>query len=85
MSGWIIPAPLAIPPMVTVVPLIWRRMAEVLANASVVRMASAADAPSALSAAGNMGMPPRSASIGSGIPITPVLATRTNSSAMPSA
>src|SRR2546425_12367111 len=73
------------PPMVTSAPPSSTCAAAVFGNASVVTMASAASAPPCgPSARITSGIPLRTAPIGSGTPITPVLATSTNSSAMPS-
>ncbi|GBD28750.1 hypothetical protein HRbin31_00771 [bacterium HR31] len=75
--GWIIPAPLAIPPTVTCAPPTVVTAAEVLGKASVVRMASAAWSPDRDSDRAARGIPRRNASMGSGTPMTPVDATST--------
>src|SRR3990172_6765693 len=85
MRGWIIPAPLAMPPSVTACPPISIWTAPVLGNASVVRIASAACSPCGPSDAASAGIPLRSRSLGSGTPIPPVLATSTRAREMPRA
>jgi hypothetical protein len=80
-SGWIIPAPFAIPPTVNPVPA----ASACFGPLSVVRMATAASsAPSAESAATPRGSPARTLFIGKGAPISPVERTRTSSVSNPS-
>ena len=85
-SGRIIPAPLPITPMRTSPPLSAQVTMLVLAHASVVRIASAAAAPPVPeSSPAACAMPRSTASIGRGLPITPVEQTTTSPAEMPSA
>ena len=86
--GWIMPEPLHIPPMVTVVPFMSICTATCLFFVSVVIMAFAASVPFSglLPKSGAIAFTPAAIlSIGSCFPITPVDATRTPSSDTPSA
>ena len=85
--GCIIPEPLHIPPICTIVPSISNSTATCFDLVSVVIIASAARAASAAvspSCPGSLSIPFPIISIGSCFPITPVLATRTASSSIPS-
>ena len=86
--GWIMPLPLAMPPTVTVFPESSTVTAACLEWVSVVMMASAASRPASSvseSAPASAFTPSVIRSMGSCIPITPVDATRTESSGIPSA
>ena len=86
MSGAIMPAPLATPPIVTSPPASSTVSASILVRVSVVRIASAARSPpSAPSSAAAWSMPARTLGIGKGTPMTPVDATRTCSESISSA
>ena len=86
MSGAIMPAPLAIPLMVTVVPSIFAWAVATLGNVSVVMMAFAASRKrpgAALSA--RRCITPSKRCAGSGSPITPVEARKTSAGLQPAA
>ena len=73
MLGWIIPAPLAMPPIVTLRPPTLKRMANSLRRVSVVMIALAASTPfSVPSLVAALSMPLRIFGIGSRVPIRPV-------------
>src|SRR5256885_188092 len=73
MSGWIMPAPLAIPPTVIMPAGVSKRTAQCLGRVSVVMMARAASGPaSAVRCAAAAWRPVVICSSGSGTPITPV-------------
>ena len=77
MSGWIIPAPLAIPPTVTMPAGVSKRTAQCFGRVSVVMMARAASGPpSVVRCAAAAWRPPLICSSGNGTPITPVESTR---------
>src|SRR6266566_6054059 len=76
MSGWIIPAPLAIPPTVIMPAGVSKRTAQCLGRVSVVMMARAASGPpSAVRCAAAVCRPLLICSSGRGTPITPVEST----------
>ena len=82
MSGWIIPAPFAIPVTVTATPPTLTRRDAALGTVSVVMMAlAAANQPSARAAERAAGRPWMIFSFGSGSMITPVEKGRTSSGA----
>ena len=82
MSGWIIPAPLAMPVTVTGTPPTLTRREAALGTVSVVMMAlAAANQPSARAAARAAGNPRMILSVGSGSMITPVENGSTSSGA----
>ena len=86
--GWIMPEPLHMPPMVTFTPPTSNSTATCLLRVSVVIIASAACVPAASVASfsfASFATPSSILSIGSCIPITPVDATSTDSSGIPSA
>ena len=86
--GWIIPLPFAMPPMVTVFPESSMVTATCLEWVSVVMMASAASRPASTvseSVPASAFTPAVILSMGSCIPITPVEATSTEVSGIPSA
>jgi hypothetical protein len=73
MFGWIMPEPLAIPPIVIMAPPILCRNAACLDRVSVVMMALAASSsPPRRSRATKRGNPDRIRAIGSDPPMTPV-------------
>ena len=85
MSGAIIPAPFAMPQMVTVRPSSRICVDAGFGAVSVVMIAAAASAqPSSRRSRTAAGMPARILSMGSGTPITPVELTSTSSGAMSS-
>ncbi len=76
MSGWIIPAPLAMPPMMMGPPGVSRRTATCFGLVSVVMIARAASTPpSGESFAAASRSPPDTLSTGRGTPMTPVEST----------
>src|SRR3990172_3762080 len=84
--GWIMPDPLAIPPTVMDTRPVVSRSATSLGRVSVVRIAAAAAGPPpGDNCAAARAIPPRTRSIGSRAPITPVEATSTSASSRPSA
>ena len=84
--GWIIPEPLAMPPIVQVLPPSGNRTATSLRLVSVVMIASAASAlPVSEREAASAGMAEVMGASGSGWPITPVDATITSSDEIRSA
>ena len=83
--GWIMPEPLAMPPMVQVLPPAVNCTAISLRCVSVVMMPSAAWSEWSPSAAASCGRPARMGARSSGWPITPVDATMTSCGAMCSA
>ena len=84
MLGWIIPEPLAMPPMRTRRPPRSVSRAICLSTRSVVRIARAAPSPpSELSAATRGSSPASRMSMGIGTPITPVEQISTSSAARP--
>ena len=84
--GWIMPDPLAIPPTVMDTRPVVSRSATSLGAVSVVRIAAAAAGPPpGDNCAAARAIPPRTRSIGSRAPITPVEATSTSASSRPSA
>ncbi len=86
MLGWIIPAPLAIPPIRTGRPSSSNSTAVDFGRVSVVMMASAAASPpSGPRAATASAMPSSIFSMGSGSPMTPVEHTRIEDPERPSA
>src|SRR5438445_426679 len=73
MSGWIMPAPLAIPPTVTIPPGVSNRTAQCFGRVSVVMMARAAAVPpAAVRWAAAARSPSAIGATGSGTPMTPV-------------
>ena len=84
MLGWIMPEPLAMPPMEHSTPSTSNSTANCLSSVSVVMMAFAASTlPSGDSASTRLCMPSEIGWSESGWPITPVEATATSSSRMP--
>ena len=78
MSGAIIPAPFAMPPIVTSPPARPTFSTLIFGRVSVVRIPSAADTPPpGLSSVAAWSIPASTVGIGMGTPITPVEATRT--------
>ncbi len=76
MSGWIIPAPFAMPPIVIGPPGVSTRTAQCLGLVSVVMIARAASMPPSVESLRAASRSPRSTlSTGSGTPITPVEST----------
>src|SRR6266568_4315769 len=76
MSGWIIPAPFAMPPTVTIPAGVSKRTAQCLGRVSVVIMARAASGPpSGVRRPAAARRPSATCSRGSGTPITPVDST----------
>src|SRR5207249_4902468 len=76
MSGWIMPAPLAMPPTVTIPAGVSKRTAQCLGRVSVVMMARAASGPpSGVRRPAAARKPSATCSSGSGTPITPVDST----------
>ena len=82
MSGWIMPAPLAMPPMVMVLPLRGKEAPISLGPGSVVRMARAIRCPPSV-ASWMRSMPLSMRDMGSSTPTMPVEQMRTSSGLMP--
>ena len=77
ISGWIMPAPLAMPPMMIGPPGVSRRTAQCFGRVSVVMIARAASTPPAGESFVAASRRPRATfSTGSGTPMTPVESTR---------
>ena len=84
MLGAIIPAPLAMAPIVSVSPPSEKRTRASLGRVSVVRMARAASAPASRPRrVAARAMPARTLSMGRRVPMTPVEATTTSVGAQP--